>query len=173
MEAWCKRANEMLGTSLKLDDLDTWASWRKFGIDKNQFFQLLDEAWDDWENIPPTEPNLAEKVSKIRSIGSLDVVTGRSKRTVESAKNWLKHHEIPYQRFVRVPGMRDKIYLSYDVYIDDAPELMPLISRNPEMVGILYQRPWNQNVPDMPKISKVKSWSEVPRALRHTIGNMT
>jgi hypothetical protein len=149
--------------------LDTWASWRKFGIDKNQFFQLLDEAWDDWENIPPTEPNLAEKVSRIKSLGSLDVVTGRSKRTVESAKNWLKHHRIPYQRFIRVPGMRDKIHLNYDVYIDDAPELMPLISRNPDMVGILYQRPWNQNVPDMPKISKVKSWSEIPRTLRQTI----
>jgi 5'(3')-deoxyribonucleotidase len=173
MEAWCKRANELLGTNLKLDDLDTWASWRKLGIDKNQFFQLLDEVWDDWENIPPTEPNLAEKVSRIKPLGSLDVVTGRSRRTVESAKHWLKHYEIPYQRFVRVPGMLDKIYLSYDVYIDDAPELMPLISKNLNMAGILYQRPWNQDVPDMPNISKVESWTQIPRALRQTIGDIS
>src|SRR2546428_223419 len=57
MEAWCKRANEFLGTSFKLADLDTWASWRKLGISRGKFFQFLDEAWDDWKSIPGTEPS--------------------------------------------------------------------------------------------------------------------
>ena len=163
MEAWCKHANEFLGTNLKLADLDTWASWHKLGISREQFFQFLDEAWDDWESIPPTEPRLAEKVRKIARSGQIDVVTGRSKESVKSAKSWLAEQKIPYQRFVRVPGWKDKIFLNYDLYIDDAPELMPLISRNPKMWGILYSRPWNRTVPELRQVFRVESWTEIPK----------
>jgi len=166
MEAWCKRANDLLGTRLGLDDLDTWASWTKFGMNRDQFFELLDETWDDWGTIPPTEPNLAQKVAKLRPLGSLDVVTGRSRQTIDSAKSWLKHHLIPYDHFVRVPGMRDKVHLDYDVYIDDAPELMPLISRTVGKRGILYARPWNHDVPELPRVVKIKNWSQIPRAIQ-------
>ena len=169
MTAWCKRANEQLGTRLQLDDLDTWASWSKFGITRDQFYRLLDEAWDEWQEVPPTEPGLAGKVAKLQPYGSLDIVTGRSRRTVEGARNWLAHYKIPYERFVRVPGMRDKVYLNYDVYVDDAPELMPLISRNPVMRGILYERPWNRDVPDMARVFKVENWSQIPRVMREII----
>lgn len=166
MEAWCRIANERFGTRIRLDDLDTWTSWRKIGIAKDQFFEILDETWDTWEDIPPTEPNLAVKVAKVEKLGSLDIVTGRSRQTVEHAKDWLAHHKITYERFVRVRGWRDKVFLNYDVYIDDAPELMPLISRNPVMRGILYGRPWNKDVHDMPGVFKVESWEEIPGVLK-------
>jgi uncharacterized HAD superfamily protein len=145
MTAWCVLANQKFGTRLTIDDFEGWAfgkaSWRKFGISKEEFFRLLDEAWDDWENVPPTETGLAAKVRNVQTYGSLDIVTGRSRKTVTSAKNWLSRHEIPYERFVRVDGMADKALLNYDVYIDDAPDLMPLVSRNPAMKAILYERP--------------------------------
>jgi len=166
MEAWCRIVNERFGTRLKLDDLDTWTSWRKTGISKEQFFEILDETWDGWESIPPTEPGLAVKVAKVETLGSLDIVTGRSKQTVEHAKDWLAHHRIPYERFVRVRGWRDKVFLNYDVYIDDAPELMPLISRNPLMHGILYERPWNRDVVEMPRVFRVESWTRIPTVLK-------
>ena len=166
MTAWCEKANEELGTRLKLDDIDSWASWMKLGVTKDQFYRLLDSAWDDWENVPPTEKGLAGKVARIQSLGTVDIVTGRSRRTVESARNWLQQHRIPFERFVRVPGVRDKAYLDYDVYIDDAPDLMPLISRNPVKHGILYERPWNRDMREMPRIFKVERWAEIPRVLR-------
>ncbi len=166
MEAWCRIANERFGTRLKLDDLDTWTSWRKTGITKDQFFEILDETWDTWQEIPPTEPNLAKKVAAVERLGILDVVTGRSRHTVEAAKQWLSLYKIPHKRFVRVQGWRDKVFLNYDLYIDDAPELMPLISRNPRMFGILYERPWNQDVAEMPRVFKVKSWTEIPKVMK-------
>ena len=165
MEAWCRIVNERFGTRLKLDDLDTWTSWRKTGISKEQFFEILDETWDAWESIPPTEPRLAEKVETVEKLGDLDIVTGRSRETVEGAKSWLRNQGIPYKRFVRVRGWRDKVFLNYDVYIDDAPELMPLISRNPRMRGILYARPWNRDVTNMPRVFKANSWDDIPQLL--------
>ncbi len=169
MEAWCKRAGQILGKRLTLEDLDSWASWRKFGITKDQFFALLNGVWDTWQDIPPTEPSLSAKVARIEDLGSLDIVTGRSRSTVESAKLWLADHKIPYQRFVRVEGWRDKVFLNYDVYIDDAPELMPLISRNPLMRGILYERPWNRDVGDLPRVFKVDKWAQIPKVLKEII----
>ena len=166
MEAWCKRANDFLGTNYTISDLDTWASWRKLGLTRDLFFQFLDEAWDEWETIPPTEPKLAEKVGKIAHLGKIDVVTGRSKESVRAAKHWLANQEIDYRRFVRVPGWKDKIFLNYDVYIDDAPELMPLISRNPMMWGVLYSRPWNRTVPELRRIFRVESWTEIPKLFK-------
>jgi 5'(3')-deoxyribonucleotidase len=171
MEVWCKRANEFLGTSFRLDDLDTWASWRKLGISREQFFQFLDEAWDDWQTIPPTEPRLAGKVRRLEQSGEVDIVTGRSRESVSSAKNWLSAHKIPYNRFVRVPGWKDKIFLNYDIYIDDAPELMPLISRNPKMRGILYTRPWNRNVPEIPRVFRVQNWTEIPKVVEKSVNS--
>jgi 5'(3')-deoxyribonucleotidase len=165
MFVWCKRANKEFGTRLKMEDLDSWSAWKKFPISKEDFHRILDESWDDWLEIPPTEPDLAEKVSRVEKFGNLDIVTGRSKRTVEAARNWIDNQKVRYRDFVRVLGWRDKILLDYDVYIDDAPDLMPLISRSPTAWGILYERPWNKSVIDIPKILKVKAWREVPGRL--------
>jgi 5'(3')-deoxyribonucleotidase len=169
MTRWCEKANEEFGTRLKLDDLDSWASWVKLGVSKDKFYRLLDEAWDDWERVPPTEPGIAEKVARVQAYGEVDIVTGRSRRTVEGARNWLSHYKVPFGRFVRVPGVKDKIFLDYDVYIDDAPDLMHLISKNPVMHGILYERPWNRDLRDLRGVSRVKKWKEVPGVLKKII----
>lgn len=166
MLVWCERANREFGTRLRMDDLDSWSSWKKFPISKDDFYRVLDESWDEWREIPPTEPDIAEKVARIEKFGDIDIVTGRSKRTVEAARSWIDHQKVRYRRFVRVLGWRDKILLDYDVYIDDAPDLMPLISHSLKAWGILYERPWNRSVAAMPKVLKANSWQKVPGLLK-------
>ena len=166
MLVWCHRANAEFGTHLKMEDLDSWSSWKKLPISKDDFYRILDESWDEWQKIPPTEPELAEKVARIEKFGDLDIVTGRSKRTVDAARSWVDDQKVRYRRFVRVLGWRDKILLDYDAYIDDAPDLMPLISQSPSSWGVLYERPWNKNVGDMSKVLKARSWRQVPELLK-------
>ncbi len=166
MVAWCKKANEELGTHLAMEDLDSWVSWKKAGVTRDDFYRMLDETWDTWEDIPPTEPNIAKKVARIRVFGNVDIVTGRSKRTVEAARNWLASQKISFRSFVRVLGWRDKVFLNYDVYIDDAPELMPLVSRGGVAWGILYDRPWNRDVTTMARVVRARSWDKIPRLLK-------
>jgi 5' nucleotidase, deoxy (Pyrimidine), cytosolic type C protein (NT5C) len=150
-----------------MGDLDSWSSWTKFGIPRDDFYRILDESWEDWKKVPPTEPRLNSKVARIEKLGDLDIVTGRSKRTEGSAISWVEHQKIRYRHFVRVAGWRDKIVLGYDVYIDDAPDLMPLVSRSPLSWGILYDRPWNRSVSIMPKVLRAESWKQIPGLLRH------
>src|SRR5213596_4361164 len=166
MLVWCDRANREFGTQLKMEDLDSWSSWKRFSISKDDFYRLLDETWIDWEQIPPTELRIADKVRRIEKFGDIDIVTGRSKGTEDAAKRWVENQKVRYRQFVRVAGWRDKIHLNYDGYIDDAPDLMPLISRNPTAWGVLYERPWNRSVESMPKVLKAKSWGQVPALLK-------
>jgi 5'(3')-deoxyribonucleotidase len=166
MLVWCQRANKEFGIRVKMEDLDGWSSWKKFSISRDDFYRILDESWDDWSEIPPTEPDIAEKVARIEKLGELDIVTGRSKRTVEAARSWVDNQKVRYRRFVRVLGWRDKILLDYDVYIDDAPDLMPLISHSPRAWGVLYERPWNRSVEAMPKVLKAKKWDQMPALLK-------
>lgn len=166
MLVWCERANKEFGTRLKMEEIDSWSWWKKTSISKDDFYRILDESWEEWKEIPPTEPKIAEKVARIAKFGDLDIVTGRSKRTVEAARDWVDNQKIRYCSFVRVLGWRDKIFLNYDVYIDDAPDLMPLISRSPSAWAVLYERPWNRSVADMPKVLRAKSWGQVPALLR-------
>jgi uncharacterized HAD superfamily protein len=165
MVVWCELANREFGTSLKLDDLDSWSWWRKSPVSQNDFYRILDESWDEWKQIPPTEPRIASLVSQVGRFGELDVVTGRSQKTVEAAKKWVDYKRVRYNRFVRVSGWREKADLDYDVFIDDAPDLMPLLSRRLTVWGILYERPWNRTVPDLRKIIRAKSWKQIPRIL--------
>jgi len=165
MLVWCDRANREFGTQLNMEDLDSWSSWKRFSISKDDFYRLLDETWIDWEQIPPTEPGIADKVGRIEKFGDIDIVTGRSRGTEEAAKSWVENQKVRYRHFVRVAGWRDKILLNYDVYIDDAPDLMPLVSHSPTAWAILYDRPWNRDVPRMPKVLKAERWRQVPGLL--------
>ena len=165
MLVWCDRANKEFGTQLNMEDLDSWSSWKRFSISKDDFYRLLDETWIDWEQIPPTEAGIADKVRKIEKFGDIDIVTGRSRGTEEAAKSWVENQKVGYRQFVRVAGWRDKILLNYDVYIDDAPDLMPLVSHNPTAWAILYDRPWNRDVPRMRKVLKAERWRQIPGLL--------
>src|SRR6266540_2959118 len=115
MLVWCERVNKEFGTQLKIEDLDSWASWRTFGISKDDFYRILDESWEDWKQIPPTELGIANKVAAISTLGEIDIVTGRSRMTEMAAKSWVEHQKIRCHRFVRVSGWRDKVGLGYDV----------------------------------------------------------
>lgn len=172
MLLWCKLVNKEFGTQVRMEDLDTWASWKKFSISKDDFYRILDESWENWEQIPPTEPRISDKVARVERLGDVDIVTGRSGRTEYAAKSWVENQKIGYHHFVRVEGWRDKAILDYDVYIDDAPDLMPVISGIPLRWAILYDRPWNRSVTKMPKVVRAHKWKEIPGLLEQIQGKL-
>jgi len=132
---------------------------------KGEFFRTLDEAWFEWENIPPVHHHIGEAVEGIHRFGRIDVVTGRSQATVQPAMNWLKEHKIPYDTFVRTASTKAKARLSYDVFIDDSAELMSLVASSLDNSGILYTQPWNRNADDMQRVFRVERWEQIPAVL--------
>jgi len=168
MTVWCDMYNKRHGQSLSLEDIRVWEVWKVVKISRDEFFRTLDDAWLEWERIPATEEGVAEQVNLLREFGTIDVVTGRSVRTVGCAKAWLKARSISYDRFVRTESTLAKIHLDYDVLVDDSPRLMELIASRSTALGIMYTRPWNSDVQLPPVIRRATRWAEIPSIVRAT-----
>jgi uncharacterized HAD superfamily protein len=163
MTVWCHLYNKRHGGSLSLEDIRAWEVWKVVKISRDEFFRTLDDAWMEWETIPATEEDVGQQVKLLRDFGTVDVVTGRSIRTVGPAKQWLKAHSVTYDRFVRTASTLAKIRLDYDVFVDDSPRLMELIASKSIALGIMYTRPWNRDVQISSIVRRVTSWAEIPR----------
>jgi 5'(3')-deoxyribonucleotidase len=166
MVSVCQILNLRGNGPVTVESFDRWRAWEIAGITKDEFFRALDEAWFSWETLPPTEEALDAKVGKLEKFGTVDIVTGRSPETVSQANSWLEHHRIPFDAFVRTGNSTTaKLSLLYDVYIDDSAELMALLASRLHGSGILYLRPWNRDAIEMPRISKVDQWDQIPDAI--------
>jgi len=166
MIGWCELYNQRHGQSLSLEDIRAWDVWKIVKIERDEFFRILDDVWTQWERIPATEEDVGEQVKLLHEFGTVDVVTGRSARTVASAKEWLKANSIPYDKFVRTESTLAKIRLDYDVFVDDSPTLMQLIASKSVALGILYTRPWNRDTQIPTVARRVTRWAEVPPIVR-------
>lgn len=166
MIAWCELYNKRYGQSMSLEDIRAWDVWKIVKIPRDAFFRILDDAWLEWEKIPPTEEGVRDQVRLLHELGTVDVVTGRSPRTVPYAKEWLKAHSVPYDRFVRTDSTLAKIHLNYDVFVDDSPTLMELIASKSTALGILYTRPWNRDTQMPTVVRRVTRWADVPPIVR-------
>ncbi len=161
----CSILNKRHGKHLTPKSFVQWHAWETVHITKEEFFRTMDEAWFEWGTIPPTEENLALKVGKLKRFGKIDIVTGRSPETVQPAISWLHQQGIKYDDFVRTENTKAKATLNYDIFVDDAEELMVLLASSLDRGGILYSQPWNQNAPAMPRILRVQRWDEIPHRL--------
>jgi uncharacterized HAD superfamily protein len=167
MVTFCRILNRHHSTQFTVDSFVQWKAWRIAHITESEFFRTLDEAWFEWETIPPVSNDIVEAVGRIHCFGRVDVVTGRSQRTVKAALAWLHEQKIPYDRFVRTASTRAKARLSYDVFVDDSPDLMSLIASSLNRVGILYTQPWNRKARERGRIFRVESWKEIPPLLEN------
>jgi uncharacterized HAD superfamily protein len=167
---FCEILNQRKFTDFTPEDIVKWEAWQLTGLTRNEFLRTLDQAWFEWEKIPPTERNLTEKVRELKRYGTVDVVTGRSSRTVSQAISWLRKQSIPYDDFVRTESTRAKAKLPYDVFIDDSADLMQLIASRLDGWGIMYTQPWNRRVGPMPRIFRAEHWDEIPDILKAIAG---
>jgi 5'(3')-deoxyribonucleotidase len=156
-------------THFNVSSFNRWKAWETANISKAEFFDILDEAWFAWRSIPPTEEQLAQKVGRLLDFCKVDIVTGRSPETVASAKSWLKSQGIRFNTFVRTSSGIEKVDLNYDVFIDDSPDLMEMLTSKPDGHAILYTQPWNKEMREMPRILRANSWDEIPELIHRIL----
>jgi hypothetical protein len=105
--------------SLDESDFQTW------GLDTRTwqvYSGVSDALWrHDPLSIPTVEPKLSENTQTLwESSNRLDIVTARL-HVDDQIEEWLEYHEIYYDNLVSTSD--PKYELSYDVYIDDNPEM--------------------------------------------------
>ena len=151
--------NNTIRPQLSKQDIADWDFWKKFQINRFDFYAELSSCWKNWNSIPPTEENLSSFTQNLSNLGQVDIVTARERSTDSFVKNWLNHHNILYNNYVSVIDGPMKADLDYDVFIDDSPiNAQKCLQCNKKV--ILYSQRWNQHISDN-QIHKVSSLSEV------------
>lgn len=163
IESWLIYSNK-IRPNISKDDITNWDFWKKFKINRYDFYEELTSCWKNWNSIPPTEDNLSVVTEKLSNFGQVDIVTARELSTDSFVKNWLRQHDITYQNYVSVIDGPMKADLDYDVFIDDSPlNAIKFVERKKNV--FLYSQPWNQHISNQ-NIERISTLSEVIEKLR-------
>lgn len=129
--------------SLEYSDVLTEEHFQSWDFEDDRtfahFMDITHEIWDThWDQIPPTEDDIGEKVDELKEYGHVDLVTNRD-GVDDRIEQWLAMNDISVRNVHANPQGTKKSAMDYDVYIDD----------NPNMAGevdllYLYDQPWNQ-----------------------------
>ncbi|AJM91344.1 MULTISPECIES: hypothetical protein [Nitrosopumilus] len=162
IQSWLNHNNSVRQEILKHQITD-WDFWKKFEIDRYDFYSELNSCWENWTSIPPTEENLATVTKNLSDIGQVDIVTARERSTDSFVKNWLEHHNISYDNYISVVDGPMKANLDYDVFIDDSPlNALKFLENNKNV--ILYSQPWNQHIAEN-TVHRISNLSEAIKKL--------
>ena len=163
IKSWLNYSNSIRPEIFKHDITD-WDFWKKFKINRYDFYSELSSCWKNWNSIPPTEENLPSVTKILSNIGQVDIVTARERSTDSFVKNWLDHHKISFDNYVSVIDGPMKADLDYDVFIDDSPlNAMKFLKHNKKV--ILYSQPWNQHISDS-QIHRISNLSEATKKIK-------
>ena len=163
IESWLISSNK-IRSSISKDEITNWDFWKKFNINRYDFYEELSDCWKNWNTIPPTEDNLSTVTENLSNFGQVDIVTAREISTDSFVKNWLKLHDVTYHNYVSVVDGPMKADLNYDVFIDDSPlNAIKFLERKKNV--FLYSQPWNQNISN-PDIQRISTLSEAVEKLK-------
>lgn len=150
--------NNTFRSKISKQDITEWDFWKKFKINRFDFYTELSSCWKNWNSIPPTEENLSSITKNLSELGQVDIVTARERSTDSFVKSWLDHHDISYENYVSVIDGPMKADLDYDVFIDDSPlNAQKFLKQNKKV--FLYSQPWNKHISDE-QIHRVSNLSE-------------
>jgi len=157
IQSWLNYNNSIRQEILR-QEISDWDFWKKFKINRYDFYTELSSCWENWMSVPPTETNLSLTTKNLSKIGQVDIVTARERSTDSFVKNWLNHYDISYDNYVSVIDGPMKADLDYDVFIDDSPlNALKIIQQKKKI--ILYSQPWNQHILE-DQIHRVSNLSE-------------
>ena len=163
IESWLIYNNK-IRNNISKDEITNWDFWKKFKINRYDFYEELSTCWKNWNTIPPTEDNLSIITENLSNFGQVDIVTAREISTDPFVKNWLKQHDITYHNYVSVIDGPMKANLDYDIFIDDSPlNAIKFLERKKNV--FLYSQPWNQNISN-PNIQRISTLSEAVEKLK-------
>ena len=167
IHSWLSYNNKIRAVILK-SDISEWDFWKKYNIDKFDFYKELSTCWKSWKDIPPTEKKISYASNDLSKVGTVDIVTAREESTHTDVKNWLNMHGIVFKNYVGVVEGTEKAKLDYDVFIDDSPINAESMLAQGKSV-ILYDQPWNVTFSDprAKRIYELKKAIDVIEEIKH------
>ena len=142
-----------------LDYWDEWNLYKKLGISKSQFHDLLDSAWLRFHEMEFEEPNVTKSLQKLMKAGHVvTIITNRNKHTHSYVMEWLSGWDVPYDVLILNANGPQKGDYSLDYLIDDNPGEVTRYYSGTSNNGVLLLRdqPWNSGLVTVPSLSDMK-----------------
>jgi 5'(3')-deoxyribonucleotidase len=166
IQSWLSYNNNIRSTILK-SEISEWDFWKKFHINKFDFYKELSVCWSSWEKIPATENDISSATADLSKLGTVDIVTAREESTHVHVKNWLRSKNITYNNYVGVLEGIEKTKLDYDIFIDDSPINAKSMLDGGKSV-LLYTQPWNLDFDD-PRAQRIYKLKDAVSAIKKMI----
>ena len=157
MRSWTCKHNQLHGTEFSKSDIKSWKFWEDLNVDVKVKDQCFQEAWRDWQNLPATEHDLDKKVKELSDFGEIDVVTSVDVKHLDDVRSWLENRSIEVQKVKHAES--EKTHLSYDLFIDDSPELAKDAEKNKKKCFV-YNQEWNSHIQQTEHVSRIHSLTD-------------
>lgn len=156
MVSWTQKFNEKYDKDFTKADVKKWTFWDDFDISHDAAKEIFREAWEDWENLQPTEDNLSTTTQELSELGDIDIVTNVEFSYRKYVQSWLEKNRIVYQNLV---NNSKKEELSYNVFIDDDPDLATTLSIAHKNC-LVYHQQWNSHITEGKYIKRIQNLKE-------------
>lgn len=160
IEIWIPIFQKKFNIPIMKNQINSWNFWEQFGLQRNDFEEVFDEAWKDWKNVEETENNISEKIKQLRNFGQVDLVTARNKKTMGFVNKWLEYKKIQLDNIIVVNANESKAVLDYNIFVDDSPIQVKQIAHS-EKIALVYNQPWNLHIEKNNNIIRVKNLVDV------------
>ncbi|MFX1495666.1 MAG: hypothetical protein ACFFBZ_15385 [Promethearchaeota archaeon] len=167
MVTYCKIFNKKNKTNYQKKDVKNWEFFRDWKISEQEAYEIFYEIYEDSTLVPFIDANAPSIMEKLNKIHEVFIVTARQpKYRIPILKKLISHNvrrNIQYQDLILLhPKPYDiKLRESFDIYIDDNPNLVDPIKRLKGRILLLYDQPWNQNVKIERNIRRVFNWNDI------------
>jgi len=157
MIAWTDKHNLLHGTNFSKSDIRSWKFWEDLKVEVKIMKNCFQESWKDWKNLPATESELDKKVRKLSEFGIVDVVTNVDEDHLGYIRSWLENGNIEVNEVKHAGG--EKIHLSYNLFIDDAPDLAKE-AKKLQKNCFVYNQDWNVHIENSKTVSRIHSLTD-------------
>ncbi len=171
---WLSYYNNKYQTNYKFSQINNYDLEKVFKTKKDVMIRRIKNFYRTkiFEELKPIN-GTKSVINKINKISTISVITSRPLWLEEKTKNWLnKHFGKKFDNIIlsnqfgnkSMKNLITKAQICKDqninIMIEDAPTYSISIAKTGTKV-LLFDRPWNRDIPNGKNITRVKSWKEI------------
>ena len=171
----CEIFNGLYNTNYTKNDVKRWEFYRDWKVPEEIIYDIFDKAYAQSSSIALIDKDAPYILNKLNETHNLDFVTARNKKfenyLIERLNSLKIKKDSHYQKifYVEPKPYDTKIWLDYEILIDDNPNLVNSMNRFPERTLLLFDQPWNKNLKERVNVKRVLNWKQIEQVFEERL----
>lgn len=167
----CEIFNKLYNTNYTKNEVKRWEFFRDWNVSEKEIYEIFERSYEESMTIPLIDNHISDILFRMNARYHVDLLTARTRTYETQLINRLKSLEIKKGSHYRELNYVDakpydiKLYLDYDIFIDDNPNFVKSIENFPEKKVFLYDQPWNKTIIENDNMIRVYNWKQIENYL--------